>query len=193
MNSTKSAVTGYLPHYLMFERHLCLPVDFYFPMMGAHVCSRCVPAYVEEVRKCFKEVYAEAHLQTNSEVDWQKWYCDRATSTMQLMPGGIVLMKLDAFQGERKVKDRWSEAEYMVVHQVTDDVPTYKVQDDGRNIKIIYHNRLFLVATPRGDATPLGGSESASEEGTTWSALAELTPLEWESEAPESKVDEALT
>ena len=54
-------------------------------------------------------------------------------------------------------------------------------------------NRLFLVATPRGDATPLGGSESASEEHAMWSALVELTPLEWESEAPESEVDRALT
>ena len=48
------------------------------------------------------------------------------------------------------------------------------------------------MATPRGDATPLGGSESASEEGATWSTLAELISLEWQSEAPESEVDEAL-
>ena len=48
------------------------------------------------------------------------------------------------------------------------------------------------MATPRGDATPLGGSEPASEEGTAWSTSAELTPLELESEAPESKVDKAL-
>ena len=82
--------------------------------MGAHVHSHCVPAYVEEV-------------QTNSKADWQNRYYDRATSTIQLMPGDIVLMKLDAFQGKRKVKDWWSEAEYMVVHQVTDDVPMYEV------------------------------------------------------------------
>ena len=41
--------------------------------------------------------------------------------------------------------------------------------------------------------TPLGGSESTSEEGISQSTLVELTPLEWESEVPESKVDEALT
>ena len=35
--------------------------------------------------------------------------------------------------------------------------------------------------------------ESASAEGATQSALVELTPLEWESETPESEVDEALT
>ena len=49
------------------------------------------------------------------------------------------------------------------------------------------------MATPRGDVTPLGGSESTSEEGTTQSTLAELTPLEWESEVPESEVDKVLT
>ena len=59
--------------------------------------SQCVPVYVEDVRKHFKEAYTEAHLHTNSKVDWQKQYYDRATSTMQLMPGDVVLMKLDAF------------------------------------------------------------------------------------------------
>ena len=93
-------------------------------MMGTPVCSH---RYVEEVSKHFKDAYAEAHLQTNSEADWQKWYYDRATSTMQLMPGDIIFMKLDAFQGKRKVKDWWSKAEYMVVCQVTGDIPTYEV------------------------------------------------------------------
>ena len=39
----------------------------------------------------------------------------------------------------------------------------------------------------------MGASESLSKEGTTQSALAELTPLEWESETPESNVDKAAT
>ena len=116
--------------------------------MSTHVCSCCIPAYVEDVRKCFKEAYAEAHLQTNSKADWQKQYYDRVTSTLQLILANIVLMKLDAFQGKRKVKDQWSEAEYVVVCQVADDVPMYKVRDDGRYVKIIHCNQLFLVATP---------------------------------------------
>ena len=68
------------------------------------------------------KVTSKAHLQTNSKAEWQKWYYDRVTSTVQLMPGNIVLMKLDAFQGKRKVKDQWNEAEYVAVHQVKDDV-----------------------------------------------------------------------
>ena len=45
-NSTRSAITGYSPHYLMFGSHPHLPVDFYFPTKGTHVCSCRVPAYV---------------------------------------------------------------------------------------------------------------------------------------------------
>ena len=109
------------------------------------------------------------------------------------MLGDVALMKLDAFQGKRKVKDRWSEAEYVVLHQVINDVPGYEVRDDDRNIKVTHHKRFFLVATARDDATPLGGSESISYESATLSTLAELTPLEWNSEMPESDVDVVLT
>ena len=65
-NSMRSAITGYSLHYLMFRRHPHLPVDFYFPTKSAHMHSPHFPAYVEEVKKCFKEAYIEAHLQTNS-------------------------------------------------------------------------------------------------------------------------------
>ena len=40
---------------------------------------------------------------------------------------------------------------------------------------------------------PLGGSQSISNEGTTQSTLMELTSLEWNTETPESDVDEVLT
>ena len=71
-NSTRSAVTGYLPHYLMFGRHPHLPDDYYFPMVSMFKCSHHVPAYVTEVRRWFKEAYAEAHLQMNCEAKKQK-------------------------------------------------------------------------------------------------------------------------
>ena len=43
-NSARSPVTGYSLQYLMFGRHLHLSVNFCFPIRGAHVCSRHVPA-----------------------------------------------------------------------------------------------------------------------------------------------------
>ena len=114
----------------MFGRRPCLPVDYYFLMVSAYECSCHMPAYVMEVQRCFKEAYTEAHLQTNCEAKKQKRYYDRATSTVQLVPGDVVLMKNDAYQGKWKVKDRWSETEYVVVHQVADGVPAYEVKDE---------------------------------------------------------------
>ena len=38
-----------------------------------------------------------------------------ATSTVQLMPGDIMLNKADAFQGKRKVRGQCSKMEYVAV------------------------------------------------------------------------------
>ena len=133
-------VTGYSPHYLMFGRHPCLPVDYYFPMVSAYEHSHCMPAYVMEVQRCFKEAYTEAHLQTNCEAEKQKHYYDRATSTVQLVPGNVVLMKNNVYRGKWKVKDLWSETEYVVVHQVADGIPAYEVKDEAGNVKTVHRN-----------------------------------------------------
>ena len=192
-NSTRSVVIGYSPHYLMFGRHPHLPVDYYFPMVSAYEHSRCVPAYVTEVWRCFKEAYAEAHLQTNCKAKKQKCYYDRATSTMQLVPGDVVLMKNDMFQGKQKVKDQWSETEYVVVCQVADGVPAYEVKDEVGSVKTVHRNQLFLVAAPKEAVTPLGAGTSISEEDIVWSTQAEHTFLEVESDLPEGSVDRADT
>ena len=89
----------------MFGRHPRLPVDYYFLTVSALEHSHHVLTYMMEVRRCFKEAYAEAYLQMNCEAKKQKQYYDQAMSTTQLVPGDVVLMKNDAYQGKRKVKD----------------------------------------------------------------------------------------
>ena len=65
------------------------------------------------------------------------------------MPGDTVLKKADAFQGKRKVKDRWSKVEYEVICQVMNGVPSYEIKDASGNLQVAHHNRLFLLATPK--------------------------------------------
>ena len=113
-------------------------------------------------------------------------------STAQLVPGDVVLMKNDAYQGKWKVKDWWSETEYVVVHQVTDGVPAYEVKDEAGNIKTVHHNWLFLVATPKQAITPLGAGTSISEENIR-STRAEHNSLGVESNSPERFMDGADT
>ena len=177
----------------MFGRHPRLPVDYYFLMVSAHEHSCHIPAYVTEVRRHFKEAYTEVHHQTNCEAKKQKCYYDQATSTAKLVPGDVVLMKNDAYQGKWKVKDLWSETEYVVVCQVTDGVPAYEVKDEAGNVKTIHHNQLFLVAAPKEAVTPLGAGMSISEENIVWSTCVEHTLLEVENDSPEGSVDGADT
>ena len=191
-NSTRLVVTSYSPHYLMFGRHPHLSVDYYFLTVSAYECSHRVPAYVMEVRRCFKEAYTEGHLQTNCEAKKQKCY-DRATSTAQLVPGDMVLMKKDAYQGKWEVKDQWSETEYVVVHQVTDGIRAYEVKDEAGNIKTVHCNRLFLVATPTKAVMSLGAGTSISEENVVWSTRAGHTSSGVENDSPEGSMDGADT
>ena len=177
----------------MFGRHPRLPVDYYLPTVSAYEHSHHVPAYVTEVRRHFKEAYTEAHLQTNCEAKKQKHYYDRATSTAQLVPGDVVLMKNDAYQGKWKVKDQWSETEYVVVCQVADGVPAYEVKDEAGNVKTVHRNWLFLVATLKEAVTPLGVGTSISVENIVQSAHAEHTSLGVENNLPEGSVDWADT
>ena len=115
-------------------------MDFFFPTIDVNLRCRRVPAYVEEVLACFKEAYTEAQHQSNSEADRQKRNYDRATSTVQLMPGDTVLKKADAFQGKRKVKDWWSEVEYEVICQVANGVPSYEIKDPSGNLQVTHCN-----------------------------------------------------
>ena len=80
----------------------------------------------------------------NCEAEKQKWYYNRDMSTVQLVLGNVVLMKNDAYQGKWKVKDWWSETEYVVVHQVADGIPAYEVKDEAGNMKTIHRNDCFL-------------------------------------------------
>ena len=120
------------------------------------------------------------HVQTNLEADRQKQNYDKATSTVQLLPGDAVLLKEDVFQGKRKMKDRWGDEEYEVVCQVTPDVPTYEVHDQSRNARVVHQNRLFLVASVWEPVTPLSLDVELLEAMSEWSTLVELTPLMWE-------------
>ena len=104
-----------------------------------------------------------------------------------------MLKKADMFQGKRKVKDQWSEVEYEVICQVANGVPSYEIKDSSSNVKTTHHNRLFLLATPRGEVIPLCESEDADTSMSTQSALVELTPLECEDDLLKDYMERCLT
>ena len=48
---------------------------------------------------------------------------------MDLKPGNLVLVKVDAFKGKRKIMDRLEDEACEVVHQIMTDIPSYEVTD----------------------------------------------------------------
>ena len=114
-NATWSAMMGYSPHYLMFGCRPRLPVDFYFPtfrsaeapMRGAS--TKHVDEYVATVHNQFRAALWEAQAQSTAEAQQQKQYYDQKIGAMELKPGDLVLVKANAFQGKRKIKDRWED------------------------------------------------------------------------------------
>ena len=79
---------------------------------------------------------------------------------MQLVPGNVVLMKNDAYQGKWKVKDQWSETEYVVVRQVADGIPTDEVKDEAGNVETVHRNTISRGCPSEGHHA-LGGWHAA--------------------------------
>ena len=74
----------------------------------------------------------EAQAQSMAEACRQKWYYDRKIAAVNLKPGDLVLVEADAWKGKRKIKDRWEEETWEVVHQIVADIPSYKVMNQCR-------------------------------------------------------------
>ena len=65
--------------------------------------------YVASVRDRLRSTLWEAEAQSTAEAHQQKWYYDRKIATVSLKPGDLVLVKVDAWKGKRKIKDRWKK------------------------------------------------------------------------------------
>ena len=155
-NATRSAVTRYSPHYLMFGQRPRLPVDFIFPTIGHNeaptrqTSARSVDVYVASVRDQLRSALQEAQAQLTVEAHQQKWYYNRKIGTMNLKPGNLVLVKVDAWKGKRKIKDRLDEETWEVSRRIVADVPSYEVTNQHGKSRVLHQNWLLLVPSEVG-------------------------------------------
>ena len=95
--------------------------------------TKCVDVYVASVWDRLRTALWEVQAQSMAEANIQKWYYDRKIGTVNLRPGDLALVKADAFKGKRKIKDRWEEVTWEVVHQVMADIPSTTNNKHGRS------------------------------------------------------------
>ena len=130
-NATRSLVMGYSPYFLMFGRRSCLPIDLLFPTAKWQELTRTIDNYVLSLYKKLKEALPIARESAIMEVQRQKRYYDRRAGAVKLQPGDKVLVKLEAFRGQReKLKNWWSGDLHTVVKHMADGIPTYVVKND---------------------------------------------------------------
>ena len=91
------------------------------------------------------------------------------------------------------MKDRWSEVEYEVICQVANGMPSYEIKDASGNLQVAHCNRLFLLTTPQGEVMLLNKNEDADCDMSIRSALAELTPLEYEKDSLKDQMERCQT
>ena len=111
----------------------------------------------------------------------QKWYFDREICTVNLKPGDQVLVKVDAFMGKRKIKDRWEEDTLEVVHQITTDVPSYKVTNQHGRSLILHQNQLLLIVSEVGIPLCMGNHHSWDRctSPTPWKTTSVKGEMKW--------------
>ena len=126
-NSTRSAVTGYSPYFLLFGRKSRMPVDCLFPTLRDSPHQAKMEVSVVAMQKRLKEAFAVARHLTSQEAARQRCYYDHKAGAVALQPGDIVMVHTNGFVGKRKVKDRWEEGGFVVESQL-EDWPVYQVR-----------------------------------------------------------------
>ena len=172
-NATQSLITGYSPYFLMFGCRPRLPVDLLFPTVRWDENTQTTDKYVMSLYDKLKLALASVRDTAVLEAQRQKWHYDCKAGAVKLHPGDKVLVKLDAFRGQRrKLKNRWGDALYMVVKHVADGIPVCEVENDANKKRQVLHQAQLLLWLAEPEGEPLRINRILIESGLTEAELA---------------------
>ena len=140
----------------MFGHRPRLPVDSVFPTAGSNeapmreASAKHVDVYIASIWDRLRAVLWEVQAHLMAEACQQKQYYNRKIGTVNLKSGNLILVKTDAFKGKRKIKDRWEEEPWEVVHQIATDIPSYEVTNQHRRSQVLHWNQLLLIMSEIG-------------------------------------------
>ena len=145
-NSTRSLVTRYSPYYLMFGRRPRLPIDLLFPMHRTQMLTRTIDEYVASLYDRLRKSLVIVQDCAVKEAQRQKRLYDCKVGAIELRPGDNILVRLDAFRGQRrKLKNRWGSNLHTVVTREVDRIPAYVVKNNHTGKKKVVHRAQLLL------------------------------------------------
>ena len=172
-NCTKHASTTYSPYYLMFGRHLRLPIDVEFGLPKSNSGDNSSKSrYVQKLRRRLNYAFQKANKFANQQAQKYNSSYDKSIKGPQLQEKDIVLVKIVAHKGRHKLQDKWEPEEYVVVEQSIAGTPVYRVQPvTGGNIRTLHRNLLLPLGVKlepdyNSDDIILEEDDSSSDEST---------------------------
>ena len=130
-NSTKSAITGFSPHCLMFGREPKLPLDVTLGLPNPDMEAVIHEKYVKQLQNRLKWSYEIALQRNEKEAARQKKYYDLKVCCTPLKVGDVVVTRQKSFRGKAKIQDRWDSTLYEVIEIPYPDMPVFKIQPQG--------------------------------------------------------------
>ena len=130
-----------------------MPIDLLFPTHQAQGLTRTIDKYVANLYDRLRDSLKIVQDCAEKEARRQKRLYNRKVGAVELRPGDRVLVRHDAFRGQRrKLKNRWGDELHTVVSRVADRIPAYVVKNNhtGKR-KIVHRVRLLLWLADYGE------------------------------------------
>ena len=108
--------------------------------------TRTIDEYVKALYEWLRECLKLAQESATKEANRQKQLYDRRVRGVELCPGDCVLVRLDAFRGQRrKLKNRWGDDIHTVIDRKADGIPVYEVKNERTGKKKVLHRARLLL------------------------------------------------
>ena len=92
-NCMKSAATGFSLYYLMFGRHVQLPIDIEFGVRTPDVMAITTENYVQKLQKRLKLAFKKTLEVIEKQKAKYKGHYDKKVCCTKLVPGDLVLVR----------------------------------------------------------------------------------------------------
>lgn len=142
-NNTVHSTTGYAPSYLMFGRHVRLPVDLLLGTASAEG-AQTTTEWVGQHHQRLHYAYQRATEHLGAAAAKNKRLYDRTARDAPLLPGERVLVRDCRRQGKGKLSNRWETRPHVVVCRHRPDLPVYTIRPEGRTgpERVLHRNLL---------------------------------------------------
>ena len=93
-NCTWNSATGFIPYYLMYKRHPCLPVNVTLGLAPHSITAPNTSKFVQKVREHVKWAHKKAQTFQAKEAQCHKQNYDKRSSAVALEVGDMVLVNM---------------------------------------------------------------------------------------------------